>query len=297
MLQKRTTGEIVFNVFNVVIIAGLSVSCILPVIHVLALSFSSRAPAAAGYVIFWPVEFTTKSYEFIVENSEFFKALVVTLKRLAIGVPLNLLLTLLAAYPLSKEVKEFRWRTLYAWFFFITMLFGGGLIPFYMTVRATGLINTIWALVVPTAVPVFNVILLLNFFRGIPKEIEESAFIDGAGYLTVLFRIYVAIATPAMATIALFTIVGHWNEWFNGLIFMNTPEKYPLQSYLQVIIMQTSMSITQLTDPDSWKLLEIVSNKTAKAAQIFLGALPILLVYPFLQRYFVKGIVIGSVKG
>lgn len=297
MVRTRSIGARIFDISNYIFLGILAFSCILPIIHILALSFSSKAPAEAGYVTIFPVQFTTKSYEFIAKNSQFFRALVVTLKRLVLGVPLSLFLAVISAYPLSKEKNAFKWRTFYVWIFFFTMLFGGGLIPFYMTVRATGLMNSIWALVIPMAVPVFYIILLLNFFRGIPKEVEESAFVDGAGHMRVLFSIFIPMAAPAMATITLFTLVGHWNEWFMGLIFMNSPDKYPLQSYLQIIILQTSMTITQYADPRSFRLLELVSNKTAKAAQIFLGALPILMVYPFLQRYFMKGIVIGSVKG
>jgi putative aldouronate transport system permease protein len=156
-----------------------------------------------------------------------------------------------------------------------------------------GLLNSIWALVLPSAVPVFNIILLLNFFRGLPKELEESAFMDGAGYWTVLWRIYVPISLPAMATVGLFTMVGHWNAWFDGLIYMSTPDQYPLASYLQTII--KGIDLTKMTGQDALTMAE-VSDRTAKAAQIFVGTLPILLVYPFLQRFFVQGIVLGSVK-
>ncbi|MNR21163.1 Inner membrane ABC transporter permease protein YcjP [compost metagenome] len=153
--------------------------------------------------------------------------------------------------------------------------------------------DTIWALVLPTAVPVFNVILLLNFFRSLPKELEEAAFIDGAGHWTTAWRIYVPLSLPALATTTLFATVSHWNSWFDGLIFMNSAEHYPLQSYLQTIVVQ--QDITKMAATDLSQLLNI-NEQTAKAAQIFLGALPILLVYPFLQRFFIKGIVMGSVK-
>jgi putative aldouronate transport system permease protein len=162
-----------------------------------------------------------------------------------------------------------------------------------MTIRMTGLLDSIWALVLPGAVPVFSVILLLNFFRGLPKEIEESAFMDGAGHWKVLWSIYVPLSMPALATIALFTLVGHWNSWFDGLILMNSPERYPLSSYLQTVVIDKTMTTMKGND---WMSLAQISDRTAKAAQIFLGALPILLVYPLLQKYFVKGIVLGSVK-
>jgi len=267
--------------------------CLFPLVHVLAVSFSSSSAATAGLVKLWPVEFTTKSYEFLLRKPEFLRSFGITLQRAALGLALNTVLTLLAAYPLSKETTAFRYRTAYAWFFVFTILFGGGLIPWYMTIRMTGLLDTIWALVIPGAVPVFNVILLLNFFRGLPKEIEESAFMDGASHWKVLWSMYVPLSMPALATIGLFALVGHWNSWFDGLILMNSPDRYPLSSYLQtVVINKTLMNATG----SDWMTLAEVSDRTAKAAQIFLGALPILIVYPLLQKYFVKGIVLGSVK-
>jgi putative aldouronate transport system permease protein len=205
-----------------------------------------------------------------------------------------MLMIILTAYPLSKETKALRLRTVYVWIFFITILFGGGLIPTYMVIQKTGLLNTIWALIIPNAVPVFSVVLLLNFFRGLPKELEESAFIDGAGHFTVLWKLFVPLSLPAIATLTLFSMVGHWNAWFDGIIYMNSPDKYPLQSYLQSVVIMQDLAVQSLTNDD---LLKQISNKTFRAAQIFLGALPILLVYPFLQRFFMKGIILGSVKG
>ncbi len=296
MALKRTTGERVFAVFNTIFLLVLAFLCILPLVHVLSVSLSSSAAASAGEVALWPVGFSLKSYDFLVRKPQFVQSLVVTLQRVVLGVTVNMLLTILTAYPLSKEVKAFRFRTLYAWIFFITMLFGGGLIPTYMTVRATGLLDSVWALVLPMAVPVFNVILMLNFFRALPKELEESAFIDGAGHLRVLTRIYLPLSPAGIATIALFTVVFHWNEWFLGIIYMGDPAHYPLQSYLRTIVIAMNL-FTQTHSTEEWKLLAQVSDRTAKAAQIFLGALPVLCVYPFLQRYFTKGIVLGSVKG
>lgn len=293
MVRQTSWSRKTFIGVNYAFLLMLSVSCILPLVHVLAVSFSSSAAAAAGLVKLWPVQFTLKSYEYVLEKPEFFQALLVSLKRVVLGTALNMLLTVLIAYPLSKEQKDFPWRTFYAWIFVTTILFNAGLIPNYMTIRATGLLDTIWALIVPRAVPVFNVILLLNFFRGLPREMEEAAFIDGAGYWQALWKIYVPLSAPALATIGLFAMVGHWNSWFDGLILMNSPNNYPLQSYLQTVV--TAAGSTSLADIDLEEM-ELISDRTTRAAQIFLGALPILLVYPFLQRFFMKGIVLGSVK-
>ncbi len=294
MQYNSSPGRKVFVALNYTFLALLSFLCLFPIIHVLAISLSSSGAAAAGLVNLWPVDYTIGSYKYALSKPEFLQSFVVTIKRVILGTSINMLLTILIAYPLSKESSVFRWRTFYVWFFVLTILFHGGLIPWYLTIRATGLIDTIWALILPAAVPVFNVILLLNFFRGLPKELEDAAFIDGAGHWTLLWKIFVPLSTPALATIALFTMVGHWNAWFDGLILMNSPKNYPLQSYLQTIVIQRDFST--LTEQDLMVLQE-VSDRTFKAAQIFLAALPILMIYPFLQRYFVKGIVLGSVKG
>lgn len=294
MVQKRGISRTLFIALNYTFLIAISILCLLPLIHVLAVSFSSSAAAMGGLVKLWPVQFTPSAYEYVLKKPEFLDALWITLKRVVLGVSISMFLTILTAYPLAKEKSKFRWRTLYAWLLVLTMLFNGGLIPWYMTIKSLGLLDSIWALVLPGAVPVFNVILLLNFYRGLPKELEESAFMDGAGHWTTLWRIYAPLSLPALATIGLFTIVGHWNSWFDGLILMNSPENYPLQSYLRTIIV--GQDLTMLTSTDL-SLLQDLSEQTIKTAQIFLGALPIILVYPFLQRFFIKGIVMGSVKG
>lgn len=283
-----------FTIINTTFLVSAAILCIIPLIHVAAMSFSSNASAAAGKVTLWPVDFTLNSYNYVAKRAAFWHSMFVSVERVVLGTAINLLLTIMIAYPLSKETKEFRFRSIYTWVFFITMLFGGGLIPWYMVIRQMGLLDKIWALILPGAVPVFSVILLLNFFRQVPKELCEAAFIDGAGHWTTLWKVYVPVSTPALATIALFAMVGHWNSWFDGLILMNKPQNYPLQSYIQTIVVQRSYSM--MTREEIQELASI-SDKTLRAAQIFLGSLPIILVYPFLQKFFVKGIVLGSVKG
>ncbi|GAB6928282.1 carbohydrate ABC transporter permease [Paenibacillus sp. JCM 10914] len=293
-MHKLSMGRRVFLIVNYTLLVVAALLCILPLINVLAVSFSSKAAAAAGYVKLWPVEFTLASYKYALSKPEFLDGFLVSLKRVGLGFIVNMLLTILTAYPLAKERSAFRFRHIYAWFFIVTMLFSGGLIPTYMTIKETGLLDSIWALVLPGAVPVFNVILLMNFFRNLPKEIEEAALIDGAGHWRILWRIFCPLSLPALATITLFTLVNHWNSWFDGLIFMNSPTNYPLQSYLQTVIITpdlNAVSGNELVD------MSEVSDRTFKAAQVFLAALPVLVVYPFLQKYFMKGLVMGSVKG
>ncbi|SFT26718.1 putative aldouronate transport system permease protein [Paenibacillus sp. BC26] len=203
MLYQLTTGRKLFQAANYIFLIGLSILCILPLIHVFAISLSDKTAAAAGDVVLWPVNFTLQSYEYVLHKPEFSKSFIVTLERVGLGTLINMFLTILLAYPLSKEVRTFKYRTVYAWCFVLTILFSGGLIPSYIVVSKTHLMDTIWALVIPGAVPVFNVILLLNFFRGLPKELEEAAFVDGARAWTVLWRVFVPLSMPALATIML----------------------------------------------------------------------------------------------
>jgi len=294
MVQHRTTAGLLFSGVNYLFLTVLALLCVLPVVNVLAVSLSDGYFVAAGMVKIWPVGFTLESYAFVAETPEFIRSIGVAAERVALGGALNMLLTVIVAYPLSKESGQLKGRTLYVWLFVFTMLFSGGLIPTYVLVQELHLLDTIWALVLPGAVPIFNVILLLNFFRSLPKELEEAAYIDGASHLQTLWRVVVPLSKPALATIALFTIVSHWNEWFSGLIYMNRPENYPLASYLQTVIIQRDISLT--ADPKLMEQLARLNNRSVKAAQIYLGALPVFCVYPFLQRYFMSGIVMGSVK-
>lgn len=297
MITYPTLRGRIFETLNYVVLIGAALLCIFPILHVLAVSFSSSTAAASGEVTLWPVEFNLSSYKYALTKPQFLDSFVVTLQRVGLGLAINMLLTILAAYPLSKERGELYGRNLYAWYFFVTIIFSGGMIPWYMTIKQFGMMGSLWALILPGAVPVFNVIILLNFFRQVPKEIGESAFMDGAGHWTVLSRIYLPLSIPALATLVLFTCVGHWNSWFDGLILMRSPSDYPLQTYLQTIIATRDMSLFVSASQEELRLLSQISDRTLKSAQIFIAAAPILAVYPFLQKYFMKGIVMGSVKG
>ncbi|WP_334073201.1 MULTISPECIES: carbohydrate ABC transporter permease [Paenibacillus] len=291
-MYHKTLSYRIFNVFNHVFLALLSLLCVIPLIHVLAVSFSGKAAASANRVGLWPVDFTLDAYEKTLGNENFIQSLIISVERVVVGTSLSMLVVFLAAYALSKDEKVFRGRNLYSWFFVFTMLFSGGMVPMYILIQKIHLMNTIWALIIPGLVSVWNMILLLNFFRGVPKELEEASLIDGAGHLTTLFRIYLPLSMPAIATLSLFTLVGQWNDWFSGLLYMSDYKKYPLATFLQTILVQQDMSKMNV-DP---KMLENISQRTVKAAQIFIGAVPVLLIYPFLQKYFVKGIVLGAVK-
>lgn len=293
MRTNRSFGRKLFLICNFIFLASVSLLCLMPIIHILALSFSSGQAASAGKVILWPVEFTTAAYANVFGKPEYLRAFWVSIQRVLMGTTISMFLTIITAYPLSKDSHQFRLRTFYSWFFVFTILFSGGLIPNYLTVKNLGMLDTIWALVLPGAVTVFNVILLLNFYRSLPKELEESSLLDGAGQFTTLWKIYVPLSLPALATTGLFTMVGHWNSWFDGMIYMNHPENYPLQTFLQTIIIKMDFRFIK---PERAELMIKLSDRTSRAAQIFVAAFPILIVYPFLQRFFIKGIVMGSVK-
>ena len=292
LYYKEPISRRIFVVVNYIFLALTAAVCIFPLLHILTISFSSNAAVNSGSVIIWPVGFQLSTYQFVINSSAFYTAFGISVERTVLGIVINMLLTILAAYPLSLNKQKFKARGFYVWFIFITMLFSGGLIPGYLMVKYTGLIDTIWSLIIPGAVPVFNVILLQNFLKELPDEISESAFIDGAGYWKVLTKILVPISKPVMATLILFVAVGHWNSWFDGMLYMNSPQNYPLQTYLQTIVVQIDLNtVTSIND-----ILNIC-QKNSKAAQIIIAMLPILVVYPFLQKYFTKGIILGSVKG
>ncbi|WP_455615932.1 carbohydrate ABC transporter permease [Eisenbergiella sp.] len=295
-MKYKSRSRNIFMFFNVAVLTLLSLTCILPFLNLLAVSFSSSSAVASGKVTFFPVEFTTYSYEFALKGGKFFAALWVSVKRVVLGVGTNLLLMIITAYPLSKSKEKLCGRNFYAVFFIITMLINGGLIPTYLMVVKMGLKNNIWSLILPGALPVYNMIILMNFMRGLPEEIEEAAMIDGAGVFRILVQIILPVLKPALATVGLFCIVNHWNDWFGGLIYMSKPVNYPLQTYLQTLL-QSFEQMMQKAGTDYTKLLSMMNVRTGRAAQLFLAAVPIMLVYPFLQKYFTSGLVIGSVKG
>lgn len=294
MVESKHPATIAFKIFNYTILTILALSCLIPLIHVFAISLSSRAAATGGMVVLWPVDFTLESYKYVARRAAFWNSMLVSVQRVIVGVGLNMFFCIMCAYPLSKETDQFHARSVYVWYFFLTMLISGGLIPLYMIIRLTKLDGSFWSLVIPGAVPVYNIILLLNFFRQTPRELEEAAIMDGASQWTIMWRIYVPTSTAALATVGLYSTIYHWNEWFNGILYLKMPEQYPLQSYLRSVVIDTKLVNMGAND---WQALALVSDKTVKCAQIFLAALPILLVYPFLQRFFVKGLVLGSVKG
>ena len=296
MRIKESLSRRVYLVCNYIFVGVLAVVCIYPMLHVLAISLSSTHAVNAGEVNLLPVGFQLDAYKFVTQSKEFYTSFGVSVRRTLLGVVVNMTLTVLAGYPLSKSKAKFYARNRYMWYFVITMLFGGGLIPAYLSVRFTGLIDTIWALILPCAVPVYNVILFQNFVKALPKEILESAYMDGAGEWTVLLRMVLPLSKPVLATLTLFVAVGHWNAWFDGMFYMNSTTNYPMATYLATQILNSNKNLTNMT-PEQLAALVSLNEKTMRSAQLFLSIVPILLVYPFLQRFFVKGVMVGAVKG
>lgn len=285
---SQKTGQAVISIL--LVLTGMF--CFVPFWYIVCQSFSSNEAISAGKVGLLPVEFQLDSYLYVLKRAPFWKAAWITVLRVAVGLPLGMFLMVTAAYPLSKG-KRFPGRDFYVWFIFFTMLFHGGLIPTYLVVRELGLLNTVWAMILPCAVNVFNMLLVLSFFRQLPVELEESASLDGAGHWRILWSIFLPVSKPVLATVALFTLVQHWNSWFDGMIYMKA-DRYPLQTYLRSIII--SFNFSNLTPLEQMQLSNFNEN-ALKSAQMVIGTIPILLVYPFLQRYFVSGITLGSVKG
>ena len=293
MVEKKTAGQKCINFLFVVILVILSLSCLLPLLYNLAVSLSSKSAAEAGLVSFWPVGFTTSAYREIMGEKSFFVSFWVSMKRVLFSLITTLPILTMAAYPLAKAKSEFYPRNIILWIFVFCMLFSGGTIPWYMVIKSYGLMNSAFGLAVCGGVPVFNLILMVNFFQGIPKELEEAAMVDGAGPWYILVRIVVPLSKPVLATIALFTIVGQWTEFFQGLVLSTGEEFYPLQTYIKQLIFQLDTS--QMT-AEQIKQAATMSNTTLNAAKIFISMMPILCIYPFLQKYFVTGITLGGVK-
>ncbi|MEN6313811.1 MAG: carbohydrate ABC transporter permease [Clostridiaceae bacterium] len=288
-------GRRIFVIVNYIFCISVAIVCILPVMHLLAVSLSSKNEVVSGRVAFWPVAFTLDSYRYVLQDAQYFLSFFMSIKRAALGWFVQMVMTVLAAYPLSLRKNVFPARQIFIWYFVVTMFFSGGLVPNYLVVESTGINDTIWALVLPSAVPIFNIILMKNFIKELPDSLMESAFIDGANHFTTLFRIVIPLCKAAIATISLFSILYHWNAWFDGMIYIKNMALKPLQTYLRsVIIADSSVS------DESEALEEIMKNispDSVSGAKIFFALIPIMCIYPFLQKYFTKGIVMGSVKG
>ncbi len=291
-MKKMSAGKLISKIIIWAVVIGFTLSCLLPLWNMIAISFSGSDAVAANEVGLIPKDVNFTAYSKLLNDSQFWKSFLISVERVVLGLAINMFFTVTMAYPLSKSKRRFPAREIYIKFVIFAMLFSGGIIPLFMVVSNLHLTNTIWSLVLPGAVPVFNVILLINFFRGVPEALDDAARIDGASPLQILTKIYLPVSLPALATVALFSIVNHWNDYFSGLIYMSKAAMYPLQTYIQ----QLTVDITQVTDAEQLKQMASMNNRTFNAAKIVVSTVPLLVIYPFLQKYFVSGMVIGAVK-
>ncbi|CAG7639145.1 Diacetylchitobiose uptake system permease protein NgcG [Paenibacillus solanacearum] len=290
MHQDKTISNKIFDGVNYTLLTLIAAITVIPFIYILAVSFTSPHEVAKGGFILFPKEFSLSAYKYILSTGTLTHSLLVSIYVTAIGTLINLLFTSLMAYPLAKATLRGRQTILLGVLF--TMLFSGGMIPTYFVVKAMGLTNTLWSLMIPSAISAFNLIVLKNFFQQIPDGLEDSAKIDGCGDVGVLFKIVLPLSMPAMATFGLFYAVGHWNQFFNAVMYINDNTKWPIQVLLReiVILAQSRIGDTGFDETE-------IQPLTIRMAAIVFATIPILLVYPFLQKHFAKGVMLGSVKG
>ena len=284
-----------FSIFDSLIylfLILLSLSFLYPIANQLALSISDAGELGWQGVTVIPVGFSTDSYRALLSSDVILRYYINTVKYASVGTFIMIATTSLMAYPLT--FRELRGRKLVMILLVITMFFSGGLVPYYLLVLRLGLVDTIWALVLPNAIVAWNVIIFRTFFRTVPGALRESAHIDGAGHFLVLFRIVLPLSKPLLATFVLFSLVGFWNDYFWALIFLRDQDKQPIQLFLRRILILVGLEGLQNTS--ALQVFNNISSRTTKAAALIITITPILCVYPFLQKYFTKGLFIGSLK-
>ena len=277
-------GERIFYIADDALMILLCVLILLPLIHVVAGSFSDGAAYMShSGLLLWPLKPTTAAYESVIANQNIWTGYRNTLFIVIVGTLLDMLFSLVAAYVLSR--KKYMLKSFFNLMVVFSMYFSGGMIPFFLVVKGVGLYKSIWALILPSLINVFNLVIVRTAMTGVPDSLEESAQLDGAGHLTILFRIITPLVLPSVAVVALYYAVSHWNSWFNAMLFIKDRKYYPLQLVLREILI--------LSDTDE----DFTLSETIQFATIVVATVPILCVYPFIQRYFVKGIMVGAVKG
>lgn len=289
---KKSIGSQLFDTGNVLIMLLLMFATFYPLYYILVVSLSGGHAVMRGEVAFWPKDFTLSTYQLIFDDPSIWRSYANTVLYTAVGTAINVVCTAMCAYPLSK--KEFYGREFFTLMIVITMFFSGGLIPSYLLVQKLHMLNTMWALVIPGAISVWNMVIMRTFFQSLPNELYESAYIDGSNELTSFLKITLPLSKPIMATMSLFYAVGHWNSFFSAMIYLDEKSKFPLQIILRNMVVMGEMS------NQTQELGGIYAGVTAtniKYAVIIIAVLPIVMLYPFIQKYFVKGMMIGSLKG
>ncbi|MBT4981143.1 MAG: carbohydrate ABC transporter permease [Gemmatimonadetes bacterium] len=289
---QRTRGERIFNVFNVTVLGVVALMALYPFVYTISMSLSSAAEAMRSGLHLYPRDISLTSFEMVLANPDIVSGFANSVLRTVSGTALTLFFTCLTAYPLARKELPYRGPLLFLILF--TMIFSGGIVPNYLLIKNIGLIDSIWALILPHMLTAFNVIVMKNFFQSIPESLAESAKIDGASEINILARIYVPLSKPVLATVGLWTAVSHWNQWFDAMLYITSDENQVLQTFLQRIVIESSVEMIEqgLVDPNVTQF----TPETIKAATVVVTVLPMLLIYPFVQKYFVKGIMLGGVK-
>ena len=292
-MKKRTISDISLDTLIYGTLLLITLATLLPFVNVLSKSVSEEWAVISGKVGIFPVGFQLNTMKFVITSNQFIRSFSVSVFITVVGTALSLLITAITAYPLSK--RQLPGIGIVMLLFIFTMLFNGGIIPNYMLIRNLGLLDNLWSLILPSLVSIFNLLVMKSYFEGLPESLEESARMDGARTFTILFRILLPLSGPVLATIALFYAVSYWNEFFNAMIYINSPSLKPLQLYLRDIVLNASSATAgmEVTQDDMMNL----SPDNVRSATVIASTIPILLLYPYLQKYFIKGVLIGSVKG
>ena len=292
MKIRKTAEDVFIDVLSYAVMGLFALITLIPFLNIIAKTFSEDWAVVSGKVGILPMGFQLDSLNYVITSSRFLSSFMVSVIITAAGTALSILLICVTAYPLSKK-KLWGVKGVMILYVF-TMMFSGGMIPNYLLIKNLGIYNTLWSVILPGMINVFNLMIVKNYFESIPESIEESAMMDGASYTRVLFTIVLPLAVPTIATITLFTAVNYWNNYMGPMLYINEPGLKPLQLYLREIILeQSDMVLSSQSAEDQLN----ISSEGVRAATIIASTLPILVVYPFIQKYFIKGIMIGSVKG
>ncbi|MEO2259029.1 carbohydrate ABC transporter permease [Paenibacillus amylolyticus] len=298
-LRNNSTGDRSFDTINIIFMVCLMIVTIYPFVNMIAVSFNNANDAIRGGIYLWPRVWTLDNYKYIFGESDIYHATLISALRTVIGTVVSVFCTAMLAYTVSRQ--EFVLRKFVTMFFVFTMYFSGGLIPGYLLIRDLGLIGSFWVYIIPGVIGVFNMIVIRSFIEGLPEGILESARIDGAGEFTTFIRVVLPLTIPAMATVSLFVAVGQWNSWFDVFLYNSSNKELSTLQYELMKILQTSTTSATSSASDAYQSAE--SNATAvtptsiRATMTIIASVPILMVYPFLQKYFVQGMTIGGVKG
>ncbi|WP_054948733.1 carbohydrate ABC transporter permease [Numidum massiliense] len=291
-MSHRSVADRILDGLNMVVLGVVALTMLFPFLYVFTVSFSSLKDYMANDILLWPKEWVADAYAYILGSEPFVRSLGVTAFITVVGTFVNLLFTSTMAYALSRPIYG---RKLLLFFVLFTYLFSAGIIPTYLVVNATGLIDSVWALIIPVAISPFNLIVMRQFFLHLPQELTEAALIDGANELQIFWRIMLPLSKPAMAAFGLFYAVSHWNSFFSGILYLNDPAKWPIQVVLRQIVVVNKP--TDTLGAQEALMQHPPPAETIQMAAILVATVPILIIYPFLQKHFAKGVLIGSIKG